>query len=246
MLAIGGLFKLNKDDLQKAIIAVKKNSPKRKFKQSLDLIIAIKSLDLKKTDNHVDLFVQLPHKRNKKVRVCALVGPELREAAKAACDTAVNLEDFDKYAKDKSLVKKLAEKHDFFIAQANIMPKVASSFGRVLGPKGKMPNPKAGCIVPPNANLAPIMQKLQNTLRVSVKTAPLMQCRIGEEDTSDNDLIDNALFVYTSLVHALPNEKHNIKCVYTKLTMGPCLKVGDHDEEGNAEGKSTSKSKKNS
>ena len=106
------------------------------------------------------------------------------------------------------------------------MPKVAAAFGKVLGPKGRMPNPKAGCVVPPNANLEPLVKKLQNTVRIKVNTGYLFQTRIGKEDTPDEHLIDNSMAIYNALIHALPGEQHNIKNVYLKLTMGPAIKVG--------------------
>lgn len=222
---------MHKNDLQNTLIEVKKNSPKRKFKQSYDLIINFKNLDLKKTENQLDVFAQMHHDRGKKVKICALVGGELKEAAASALNKVIVLGEFDKYQKDKKLCKKLAKEHDFFVAQANIMPKVAGAFGKVLGPRGKMPNPKAGCVVPLNANLGALSSKLQNTIRLSVKTKPLLQCRIGNEDSKDEHIIDNAFTIYNSLIHALPNEKHNIKSVYLKLTMGPSVKVGRAKEE---------------
>ena len=176
---------MNNEELKEAIENVKKNSPKRKFNQSYDLIINIKNLDLKKTENHVDLFVHLNHERGKKIKICGLVGPELKEASKEVLDKTIVVDEFEKYIKDKKLIKKLTEDYDFFVAQANIMPKVAAAFGKVLGTRGKMPNPKAGCIVPPNANLSAVSKKLQHTVRVSVKTGPLFQCRVGNEKSEE-------------------------------------------------------------
>jgi len=222
---------MNKNEILKTLEIVKKNSPKRKFKQSYDLIITLKNIDLKKTDNHIDIFAALHYDRGKKVKICALVGPELKAAAQKFCDTTIPLDDFDKYAKDKKLTKRLAQDHEFFIAQANIMPKVAAAFGKVLGPKGRMPNPKAGCIVPPNANLEPLVKKLEKTVRIKVNTGYLFQARIGNEDTPEESLVDNSMVLYTTLAHALPNEQNNIKSVYLKLTMGPSVKVGAKEEE---------------
>ncbi len=217
---------MEKNDFIKALKKSKDNSPKRKFKQSYDLIINLRSLDLKKTENQIDNFVQIHYDRGKKVKICALIGPELKAAAKEDCDMAIELSEFDKYAKNKKLTKKLAQNYDFFIAQANIMPKVAAAFGKVLGTKGKMPNPKAGCIVPPNANLKGVVAKLQNSVRIRVNISPLFQCRIGNEDTPEEHLIDNAFVMYNSLIHSLPGEKNNIRSIYLKLTMGPSIKVG--------------------
>ncbi|TKJ17084.1 50S ribosomal protein L1 [Candidatus Woesearchaeota archaeon B3_Woes] len=222
---------MEKNDFIKALKKSKDNSPKRKFKQSYDLIINLRNLDLKKTENQIDNFIQLHYDRGKKVKICALIGSELKATAKEECDMAIELIDFDKYAKNKKLTKKLAQDYDFFIAQANIMPKVAAAFGKILGTKGKMPNPKAGCIVPPNANLKAVVAKLQNSVRVRVNISPLFQCRIGKEDTPEEHLIDNAFVIYNSMIHSLPGEKNNIRSVYLKLTMGPSIKIGTETVE---------------
>lgn len=220
---------MDKEQIQAALAKAKDISDKRNFKQTFDLIINLKGLDPKKQEHQIDIFVTLPHSRGKKVKACALVGAELEEQAKAVFDSFILSDNFERY-KDKKELKKMANSFDFFIAQANIMPKVATAFGRVFGPRGKMPNPKSGGVVPPNANLKPLYEKLQRTVRATTKAAPLVQCPIGTEDMSLSDIADNALTVYTSLLQALPNEKHNIKDLYIKLTMGKPVKIGEKIE----------------
>ena len=220
---------MDKEQIQAALAKAKDISKKRNFKQSYDLIINLKGLDPKKQEHQIDVFIILPHSRGKKAKVCALVGAELEGQAKNVCDSVISSDNFDRY-KDKKEIKKVANSFDFFIAQANMMPKVATAFGRVFGPRGKMPNPKSGCVVAPNANLKPLYEKLQRTVRASVKSAPLIQCGIGTEDMNVNDIAENALTIYNSLLQALPNEKHNIKDIYVKLTMGKPVKVGEKIE----------------
>jgi len=220
---------MNKEQIQSALAKAKDISEKRNFRQTCDLIINLKGLDFKKQEHQIDIFVTLPHSRGKKVKVCALVAAELSEQAKSVCDSAIMSDEFEKHS-DKKLLRKIANSYDFFIAQANIMPKIATVFGRVFGPRGKMPNPKSGCIVPPNANLKPLYEKLQRTVRASAKTAPLIQVPIGSEDMKTEDITENALAVYNAVLHALPNEKHNIKDAYIKLTMGKPVKVGEELE----------------
>lgn len=220
---------MDKEQIQAVLAKAKNISNKRNFKQSYDLIINLRGLDLKKQEHQIDTFITLPHSRGKKAKVCALIGPELEEQAKGICDSIILSDNFEKY-KDKKEAKKIANSFDFFIAQANIMPKVATIFGRVFGPRGKMPNPKSGCIVPPNANLKPLYEKLQRTVKASVKTAPLIQCAIGTEDMDNNEIAENALTIYNSILHLLPNEKHNIKDIYVKLTMGKPVKIGEKIE----------------
>jgi len=201
-----------------------KQGPKRNFKQSYDLIINVKGLNLKKPTDQVEFFTQIPHKAGKKFKICAIVGAELKSQADEDCDKTFTSDDL-KNLTDKKEIKKLAKAYDFFITQANLMPKVAASLGRYLGPAGKMPNPKSGCIVPPNANLKAVYEKLQNTVKISIKTNFSFKCLVGKEDTEDSKVAENILSLYTAMVHHLPNEKENIKSVLVKLTMSKPVKI---------------------
>ena len=212
------------ENIKQAISELRKNK-KKKFTQSVDLIINLKHLDLKNPDHQIEFFLELPKYKGKKSKIGALVAAELADQAAKVMDVSVQLKDFDQYQKDKKLAKKLATSMDFFVAQATIMPKIAAAFGRVFGPKGKMPNPKAGCIVPPNANLQQIYDKLQKTVKISGKKAPLMQTICGNEESSDEDLIENIKYIYNNVEHHLPQGANNIKSVYLKFTMTKPVKV---------------------
>lgn len=198
---------------------------KRNFAQTCELIINFKDLDIKKVENQVELFIILQHGKGKKNKICALVGPELADEAKKVCDFSVEERDFDAYAKDKRKTKKLASQYDFFIAQANIMPKVAASFGRVFGPRRRMPNPKAGCVIPPKSSLEPLYKRLQDTIKVIAKERPFVQVPVGTEKLTDDQLAENILNVYKQLLHKLPGEKNNIEKVALKFTMGKPVKL---------------------
>jgi large subunit ribosomal protein L1 len=231
---------MDKKQATEALKKVKEISPKRKFNQSYDLVINLKGLDLKKPDHKVDFYLQLGHPTGKEIKVCALVGPELKESADSSCNETVLHDSFAKY-KDKKAIKTLANSHDYFIAQANLMKDIASSFGRVFGPKGKMPNPKAGCVVPPNANLNALAEKLKKTVRLRVINDPVIRCLVGKEDMKDEEVLDNVMSIYDQVVHHLPSGKHNVKDICLKLSMGPVVKVGEKIEEAEKGKKSKSK-----
>ena len=215
---------MDKQEVMTALATMKKESAKREFVQSVDLIIALKDLDFKKTEQQVDFFVTLQHDTGRKKKICALIGPELISEAKEAMDETINVDDFTKYNKQKA--KKLAQDYDFFIAQATIMTKVAASFGRYLGVRGKMPNPKAGCVVPPKgAALKALHERLQKTLKVSARKVPIIQLQIGTEAMNPEHVADNIVYVYDQLIHHLPGERNNIQTVYLKLTMGKPVKL---------------------
>jgi large subunit ribosomal protein L1 len=219
---------MDKAQVTQALKKAKENSQRRNFSQSVDLIINLRDIDLKKPEQSVNFFHTLHYGKGKKVKICALVGPELLSQAKEVCDNAVSVDDFPKYQKKQA--KKLATDFDFFIAQATIMTKVAQAFGKILGPKGKMPNPKAGCVVAPNANLKPLYERLQKTVKLQTKNDPIVQTIVGNEKMKDEEIIDNILTVYDGLIHHLPSGKNNIRNSFLKLTMGKAFEIGKEEE----------------
>src|SRR3990167_4375199 len=215
---------MKRESVRKAVDALQAE-PKRGFSQSVDLIINLRDLNLKDPKQQIDQFIRLPKGRGRKAKVCALIGPELHADAKQIFEKVILQEQFPGFA-EKKLLRKLAKDFDYFVAQANIMASVATTFGRVLGTRGKMPNPKAGCVVPPKgANLRLLHENLSDTIRVAAKKDPLLQCVIGSEQMSAEDLTENAMSVLSSVLRVLPNEEHNIRSVYLKKTMSKPVQV---------------------
>jgi len=208
---------MNKESIQKAIVQLKKETKKRNFSQSFDLIINLSNFNPK--SDALEVFITLPHPKFKKPKVACFAAQELGQEAEQNCDLTITEADFSKY-QDPKVQKKLARDYDYFIAQANLMPKVAQTFGKTLGIQGKMPNPKLGCVVPPNATLKPLIKKLQAIVKIATKKATNAQCLVGKEDHPDEQIIDNVLAVYQNLTKQLPQEKNNIKNIQLKLTMG--------------------------
>jgi len=216
---------MDKKSALENIKALRKDIKKCKFVQGVDLIINLQDLDFKKPEHQIDFYVNLPHGNGKKKRIGAFVDVDMFDEAKGCCDTVIPLHQFDEYGKDKKKTKKLAKNTDFFIAQSTIMNKIAANFGRILGPRNKMPNPKAGCVVLPKTALKPLYDKLQNTIRILARNKPTVQILIGREDMNDEKLADNLYLVYDQLIHHLPKERNNIKKIYIKTTMGKPVKV---------------------
>ncbi|MCD4759560.1 50S ribosomal protein L1 [archaeon] len=209
---------MNKKAILDSVKKLREISKKRKFPQTLDFQLNLHKLDLKKAENRIDIFLQLPHSKGKKPKICALVGKELATKAKIF-DKVIPQEEFSQYSKDKKVLKKLAREYDYFIAQANLMAEVGKAFGKALAPIGKMPNPKAGCIVPPVAPLEPLKAKLENMIHIQTKDKPSIKVMAGSESMSDEELTDNIEKIYSAIVHEIPNEKINVKSTIIKFTM---------------------------
>ena len=214
---------MDKDKILATIKLVKESSKKRNFNQSFDVIINLKDLNLKKQEENLDIFVTLSHSKEKSPKICAFVNRNMENNAKIF-DNVILLENFPQ---DEKNIKKLANSFDIFLAQADIMPKIASTFGKIFGPKGKMPNPKLGCVITPATNLIDLKNKLQNTVRLKTKNELIIKTSIGNEKMNDNNLMENFMAIYNALLHGLPKAEHNIKNIYFKLTMGKAIKLGE-------------------
>jgi len=197
-----------KEQLKKALEELRKEK-ERKFDQTLDLIINLQKFDIKKSQ--LNFIITLPHKvKDKKVA-------GFLEVKNKNIDT-ITLEEFKKYVNKKKL-KNLIEKYDFFIAQASLMPKVATTFGRVLGPAGKMPSPQLGIIMDANEKaIIDLKNKVNNILKIKVKEASI-KVPVGKYSMKDEDLIENIQIIYNALVKELPKDKENIKNIELKFTM---------------------------
>ena len=215
---------MDKKDIIQAFKKLKKDSKSRNFVQSVDMVITLRDINMKSSDEQVDFFTTLHNPMNKKKSVCALVGLELAEECEKVCDFTVTQKDFEVY-KDKTKVKNLARNYDFFIAQGSLMSDVASIFGRYLGPRGKMPNPKIGAVVASSSQIKPLYDKLQKTLHVTAKKQPVVHTMVGKEDMTPEEIADNAVYLYNQLLHNLPKEHDHVKDIYLKLTMSKPTKI---------------------
>lgn len=203
-----------KEELIKALSKLRKDK-ERKFDQTVDLIINLQKFEVKKTP--VNFFVSIPFKSKDKK-----IGAFL-ESKNKNIDT-ITKEEFKKYS-DKKELKKLVKKYDFFIAQGSLMPKVATTFGRVLGPAGKMPSPQMGIVLnADDKSINELKEKINSTIKIRVKEASV-KLAVGKQSMKDNEIIDNILAIYNSLLKALPKQKDNIKNIEIKFTMTKPQKI---------------------
>jgi large subunit ribosomal protein L1 len=214
---------MDRNNFKKALEELRKISKGRNFKQSVDVNINLKDLNVKKAEDNVDIFVTLPHKSEKKLKMCALVSKDAVEKAKVF-DNVISESEFPTYT-DKKKINNLAKSYDIFVASPNIMAKVATTFGKSFGPKGKMPNPKSGQILIPTMEFDKLRDKLERTVKLKTSKEPIVKCSIGKENMTDDQLADNFMAVYNGLVHALPKEENNVKEVLIKTTMSKSILV---------------------
>jgi len=196
----------------------KTGSKKRKFKQSVEMILVFKDIDVKK-GFALNEVVQLP-KTSSPATVCIMATGDMGLKAKQAkADAVVGTEDLDKYAANKRTSRKFINKYDFFLADTQIMPVVGKVLGQLLGPRGKMPTP-----VPFNASIESFLQRFRSSIKVRARATLAMSCKIGDESMDDMDLAVNAHAVLSAVEKKLPSGEKNLKRVIVKTTMGKPVK----------------------
>lgn len=210
---------MNNNDLNNTIQEVKERGKKRNFAQSIDLAINTKQIDLKKPANKFTEEIQLPKGLGKDLKI-AVIGDNLVVKSKGIADGLINNKVLTTFEKDKKELKKALNKYDYFIAEAPFMIRIGKSLGRFMAPRGKMPKP-----LPPQADPAPLINQLKNTIKASLKNNSAIHCTIGNENMKNEDLIENFNTVLQTLEKKLPTGKNNIKSIYIKTTMGPAIKI---------------------
>ncbi|RLI08047.1 50S ribosomal protein L1 [Candidatus Bathyarchaeota archaeon] len=211
---------IDEEAIVEALREARAKAKKRNFRQSVELLISLRDLDLRRPENRIREMVELPHGLGKEARVCVIASGDAALRAKKDGLDVLEREELEALAGDKKRAKKLARQYDYFVAEAPLMPLIGRVLGPVLGPRGKMPTP-----VPPTADFKAVVEKLKKTVRVVAWKAPNVYCKVGTEDMDDRALAENIDAVVRALEEKLPRGLKNIKSIYVKLTMGPAVEV---------------------
>ena len=200
------------------IKGAKQSTKPKKFKQSVELIMNFKDIDVKK-GFAINEIVQLP-KTSSPATVCVMATGDMNQKAKQAdADTVIGTEELERFANNKRESRKFINKHDFFLADTKVMPMVGKTMGQLLGPRGKMPTP-----VPFDASIEAFLQRFRTSIKVRTRASLSISCKIGDETMSDADLAVNAHAVLGAIEKKLPNGEKNMKKIMIKTTMGKPVK----------------------
>ena len=211
---------VNESKLVEIIKQAKESDKDRKFKQSIEMIMVFKDVDVKK-GFAINETVQLPKKMDKPASVCIMASGDMGIKAKnAKAEMVMDENELTKLSADKKKSKKIINEYDFFLADTKLMPAVGKKLGQLLGPRGKMPTP-----VPFNAPIESFLERFRSSIKIIAKGSLSMSCRIGEENMSDIDLAANANAIATAIEKTLPNGSKNIKKIMFKTTMGKAISV---------------------
>jgi len=191
---------------------------KRKFTQSMEMMVNFRGIDFTKAENRLNLDILLPKGKGKDQKVIVFADAQMAlDAKNAGATEVIDGAGITKLAADKGRLAILAKSCEF-IAQPSLMIQVGKSLGQVLGARGRLPRPVVG-----NVKDAITAAKSRVRMVSKGKYLPVAQCLIGSEAMPVSDLAENFGAVYDK-VQAKATEP-NIKSIYVKLSMGAPIKV---------------------
>ena len=188
-----------------------------KFDASVDVDVRL-GVDPRKADQMVRGVVSLPHGTGKQTRVLALCSPDQEAAAKEAGADFVGL---DEYIEK---IKGGWTDIDVIITQPAIMGKIGA-LGRILGPRGLMPNPKSGTVTQDVG--AAVKEVKQGKIDFKVDKFGIVHTSIGKVSFPAEKLVDNAKEFISTIIKLKPSSAKGtyVKSIYLSSTMSAGIKV---------------------
>lgn len=214
---------LRKEEVLQVLQKLDEDSKKRRFEQTIELMINLRGLNFSKPAGQVDLKLPLPHATGKAKGDALLFAKSKDFALKAK-------EKFKKVIMDEEIAKLKKKEinevlsYDVLLAEGPAMLTVAKVLGQQLAPKGKMPKP----VQPDLSDVEKQIGMLKTAVRITNKKGkgiPIIQVVVGKESMEKEQVAENILMIYDKVVESLPSKKQNIKSVMVKKTMGNPVRI---------------------
>ena len=203
-------------DLSRAVEIVKE-AASAKFDETVDLAIGL-NVDPRHAEENIRISTSLPNGTGKEVVVLVLAqGPKVQEALDAGADFCGNKDYLDK-------IKAGWVDFDKIVATPDMMPELGK-LGKILGPKGLMPNPKSGTVT---MDVAKAVSNLKaGMVELRVEKTGIVHTICGKVSFEKNALVENILTIYNTLAKARPPSVKGqfMEKISLSSTMGPGVKI---------------------
>ena len=198
-------------------VGLLKSAADTKFDETIEIAVHL-GVDPRHSDQNIRVTTSLPHGSGKQVSVLALAsGPELKAAEEAGAD----------YAGSDEFLAKLESgwnEMDVIVATPDLMPKLGK-LGKILGPKGLMPNPKSGTVT---KDVATAVREIKaGRIEIRVDKNGFIHAPIGKKSFEEDQLVQNLRSVLSTIMRAKPAAVKGtyLKKITVSSTMGPGIKV---------------------
>jgi len=209
---------LTKESIEKAVEKAVTLGRGRKFRQSVELIVAFRGMNPKSPELKFRDVVLLPKGLGKAPKILVIADGDMLVKARELGIDALSREELQKLSKRE--VRKLARKYDWFLVKSDAMSVAGRFLGPALGPRGKFPIP-----IPLNADLKAVVRQYSMSAKLSNKEQAWVGCRVGTEDMSYSDIAENIMAVLEYIRSKIKRPLENTCTIYIKTTMGPPIEV---------------------
>jgi large subunit ribosomal protein L1 len=204
------------DRIKEGITKALEEKGKKKFEQSMEMIVNFRGMDFSKPENRLNLTVPLPKGKGKPNKV-VVVGSEMitHEAKKQGAELTITADQIESF--DKKELKKIAKDH-LFLVDPKFIGIVAKNWSKILGPRGRNP-------IPIPSDVKKTIDATRNNVPVQTKGKylPTVHAVVGTEKMNEADIMDNAKAIFDAITKKIATG--NVKNIYFKLSMGKPHKV---------------------
>ena len=208
------------DTIVDAVSRALDEAPPRNFRETVDLAVNLRDLDLNDPSQRVDESVVLPAGTGQETQIVVFASGETALRAEEVADEVLDGDDLEELGDDTDAAKDLADETDFFVADASLMQDIGRYLGTVLGPRGKMPTP-----LQPDDDVVETVNRMKNTVQLRSRDRRTFHTRVGAQDMESDDIADNIDVIIRRLEADLEKGPLNIDSMYVKTTMGPAVEV---------------------
>jgi len=208
------------DTIVDAVSRALDESPPRNFRETVDLAVNLRDLDLNDPSKRIDESIVLPSGTGQDTQIVVFAEGETALQAEDVADQVLSSDDLEELGDDDDAAKDLADETDFFVAEADLMQDIGRYLGTVLGPRGKMPTP-----LQPDDDVVETVNRMKNTVQVRSRDRRTFHTRVGADDMPEEDIADNIDVIIRRLEANLEKGPLNLDSIYVKTTMGPAVEV---------------------
>ncbi|CCQ32581.1 50S ribosomal protein L1P [Halorhabdus tiamatea SARL4B] len=207
-------------DIENAVTRALSDAPERNFRETVDLAVNLRDIDLDDPSNRIDESIVLPSGTGQETAIVVFAEGETAIRAEEVADDVLDGDELEDLGDDEDQAKDLAEETDFFVAEAAMMQDIGRYLGTILGPRGKMPEP-----LQPDDDVVEVVERMKNTVQVRSGDRRTFHTRVGAQDMDAEEIADNVDVILRRLHADLEKGPLNLDSVYVKTTMGPAVEV---------------------